>query len=140
MGPLTSILIVVALLIAIVLMRRNAGDQKKPASERPSPTRSASKAASSQFHAVSIKFSQSACETAKAMDGKRFLSSAAPRLPLPECDVLDCKCKFIHFKDRRDRENRRDPYGPPISGGTGEHPQEQRAARNRRAEPPDDEF
>ena len=136
MEPLTSILIVVALLIAIVLMRRNAGGQKKPASERPSPTGTASKNSSNQFHAVSIKFSRSACEAAKAMDGKRFLSSAAPRLPLPECDILDCKCKFIHFKDRRDSENRRDPHGPPISGGTGE----QRAARDRRAEPPDDDF
>jgi hypothetical protein len=36
------------------------------------------------------------------MSGKRFLSGAAPKIPLPGCDVLDCKCRFIHHKDRRE--------------------------------------
>ena len=138
MGPLTSILIVVALIITIVLLRRNAGSGKQPTSKRPSPSRPVSTTESNKFHAVSIKFLRSSCDAAKAMDGKRFLSSAAPRLPLPECDVVDCKCKFIHFKDRRDSEDRRNTFGPSRSGGTGEHPEEHREGRDRRAEPPDE--
>lgn len=62
------------------------------------------------FHAVAIKYSGKACDAAKAMTGRRFLSSTAPRLPLPDCDYPDCRCMFAHHKDRRDDEYRRSPF------------------------------
>ena len=72
------------------------------------------------------------------MDGKRFLSSAAPRLPLPDCDVLECKCKFVHHKDRRDGEDRRSPFhGGIASSTTDEQEKEQRGYGDRREDPPD---
>ena len=50
---------------------------------------------SGTFHAVAIKCSDNACDAAKAMTGRRFLSGAAPRLPLPECDFLECSCQIL---------------------------------------------
>ena len=135
MGPFVSILIVAVLILVLLLARKKSGSRNERPNKRPGPAAKAPP--STQFHAVSIKFVSSACDAARAMDGKRFLSGAAPRLPLAECDVLECKCRFVHFKDRRTGDDRRNPFGQSIAGDTGEHPEEQRAARDRRDEPPD---
>lgn len=97
----------------------------------------------SQYHAVSIKFDTRACEAAKAMDGRRFLSNAAPRLPLPECDVLECNCRFAHHDDRRTGKDRRSPFGAAgFGGGTGSYEKERREKAGRRKEDHDsfDDF
>ena len=87
----------------------------------------------SQYHAVSLKYSSSACDAAKAMTGRRFLSGAAPRLPLPECDALECRCGFVHHSDRRAGDERRSPFEPTIyAGGTGKLNVERRERRDRR--------
>jgi hypothetical protein len=39
--------------------------------------------------------------------GRRYLSAEAPKLPLPACDVRSCHCRFVHFEDRRDGDDRR---------------------------------
>lgn len=88
---------------------------------------------SSPYHAVSLQYSSNACDAAKAMTGRRFLSSAAPRLPLPECDALECRCRFAHHADRRTGADRRSPFspaGPP--GGTGTYRVERRQEKDRR--------
>ena len=78
----------------LIRLRRGSGD-REPA---PPP---ATDTTGSQFHAVSLKVGGTACDAARAMTGRRFLSAAAPKLPLPDCDVLECNCRFIHHKDRR---------------------------------------
>ena len=93
----------------------------------------------SQYHAVSIRYDSSACEAAKAMDGRRFLSEAAPRLPLPDCDVLECNCRFTHHKDRRTGKDRRSPFSAAgYGGGTGSFEKERREKAGRRQEDQDD--
>ena len=88
---------------------------------------------SDSFHAVAIKYSESACDAAKAMTGCRFLSGAAPRLPLPECDFLECGCKFAHYDDRRKGHDRRSPFAPGgPTGATGSYAQERREKIDRR--------
>ena len=88
---------------------------------------------SGTFHAVAIKYSENACDAAKALTGRRFLSSAAPRLPLPECDFLECRCKFVHYNDRRKDRNRRSPFAPGgPTGATGSFQQERREKTDRR--------
>jgi hypothetical protein len=85
------------------------------------------------FHAVSLKYSKNACTAAKEMTGRRFLSNAAPRLPLPGCDVLECRCKFMHHSDRRSQTNRRNPFAPGGFGeGTGTFQQNRRSRPDRR--------
>ncbi|MDH5499989.1 MAG: hypothetical protein OEY72_02685 [Gammaproteobacteria bacterium] len=93
---------------------------------------------SGRFHAVAIKYSEHACNAAKALTGRRFLSNAAPRLPLPECDYPDCNCRFAHFNDRRNGHDRRSPFGPGTgTGTTGVHEQERRERNDRRRDSDD---
>lgn len=89
------------------------------------------------YHAVSISVEQNACDAAKAMTGRRFLSNAAPPLPLPECDVMECRCIFAHHVDRREKKDRRSPFAAAgySTGATGTHEKERRARKNRRDDP-----
>ena len=85
------------------------------------------------YHAVAIKYSESSCDAAKAMTGRRFLSSAAPRLPLPECNQLECRCKFVSYNDRRAGRDRRSPFaGGRTTGATGSYEKERREQSDRR--------
>jgi hypothetical protein len=122
-------LLVLALLIAVWwLMRKrreSAGENAATTIRRP--------AANAEFHAVSIKFSGRTCAAAREMTGRRFLATAAPKLPLNDCDVLECKCQFLHHKDRRANKDRRSPFGPSgLGGGTGAYDSEQRDGTDRR--------
>ncbi len=135
---MTMIFVIVALVVLVLLLfilqGRRAKDEQKPVATRP--TTPVSKA---EFHAVSIRLRSNACEAAKSMEGKRFLSSAAPRLPLPDCDVLECRCKFVHHKDRRSQEDRRNSFAGGVASGatTGAQQVEQRQSDERRADPPE---
>ena len=85
------------------------------------------------YHAVSIKFRENACDAAKAMAGRRFLATAAPTLPLRDCDSLDCKCHFAHHDDRRSGQDRRSPFSPGQTiAGTGSYDVEKRKGEDRR--------
>jgi len=65
------------------------------------------------FHAVSIEPGPKACAAARELEGKRFLASSAPMLPLRECGSASCKCHYVHYNDRRtQRERRVLPHNP----------------------------
>lgn len=124
---------VVFFLVWLFLRRR--GNKSEPAET------TVDDATKSAYHAVSIKFDRNACEAAQKMSGRRFLSSAAPRLPLPECDVLECHCRFAHHEDRRSSEDRRSPFGAAgFGGGTGSFEKERRKKSDRRKDNDLDEF
>lgn len=123
-------LLFIALLLAIgwLVMRILRGSPKPG---EPAAAKIADK--TSPYHAVSLQYSSNACDAAKAMTGRRFLSSAAPRLPLPECDALECRCRFAHHSDRRTGRDRRTPFSPATSGGgTGTFKAERRQKKDRR--------
>ena len=133
-----KILLYVALILAIswLVMRvlRNGGRSEDTTTKRVSDK-------SSAYHAVSLHYSENACDAAKSMTGRRFLASAAPRLPLPECDALECRCRFTHHADRRSGKDRRSPFSPAtMSGGTGTFRTERRERKDRRksADPDED--
>jgi hypothetical protein len=131
-----SILAVIVAIAVFVMVRRNKGT----ALERPPPERPLSSKTATAFHAVSIKLGPKSCAAAHEMSGKRFLSGAAPRIPLPECDVLECKCRFVHHKDRRAGDDRRSPFGQGLGGATGTHLAEKRQREDRRSGKSDDTF
>jgi hypothetical protein len=54
-----------------------------------------------RWHAVAIVPGANHCRAAEAAKGRRFLSKEAPILPLRECDVAACNCKYRHHEDRR---------------------------------------
>lgn len=72
-------------------------DLAKPRSENP-------------FKAVSIHPGNPCCGAALQMSSIRYLCDSAPRLPLPECDVANCTCRYKHYSDRRSGRDRRAIY------------------------------
>jgi hypothetical protein len=125
----------IALLVLWLFVRNRGQSKKTSAPEKPKATEDTA------YHAVSIKFDANACEAAKMMSGRRFLSTAAPRLPLPDCNALECRCVFAHHKDRRAAKDRRSPFGAAgYAGGTGSYEKERRESRDRRKEADLDEF
>ena len=135
-----ELLLGVLLLLAVAwLIVRLRGNKEQPSNA--SATRTQKK--STEYHAVSIKYSERACDAAKAMTGRRFLARAAPRLPLPECNALECRCKFAHHDDRRTGHDRRSPFATAGFGGsgTGTFEEERRKRTDRRKSgDQDDEF
>lgn len=137
MDVVTSLIAVAILLAVLWFVRRNA----KPGNVRPDEGRKVTAVSDSKFHAVSIRFGANACEAARKMEGRRFLSSAAPRLPLPECDVQGCQCRFKHHTDRRSGDDRRNAWGQGLgTTATGQFSREQRKGGDRRNDDPDDHF
>jgi len=65
------------------------------------------------YHAVSIEPGARACAAANDARGKRFLSSAAPMLPLRECTRATCQCRYVHHNDRRVLRDRRVNFANP---------------------------
>ncbi len=127
----------VIILLALVLigwlwLRRRAA---RRAEAPPALQERRQLASSSDYHAVAIKSAVYACDAAKALEGKRFLATEAPRLPLPECPRDACECRFQHYDDRRSGRDRRSPF---VSGGmastTGTYEQERRHGDGRRTE------
>jgi len=65
------------------------------------------------YHAVSIEQGARSCAEARAREGTRFLSSAAPMLPLRGCKQAACQCRYVHHKDRRSQRDRRVNFANP---------------------------
>lgn len=84
------------------------------------------------FHAVSIRPGTFACKAARDLEGQRFLSGSAPRIPLPACDASDCTCRFAHHADRRTREDRRSLYRSSLGIDIKSLGVEKRSDRERR--------
>jgi hypothetical protein len=128
MNPFAMFLILVLLIAIWWLVRKKSEGVRETPDSQPR-TRSGN----TQFHAVSIKHSGTVCQAAIALSGRRFLATAAPKLPLPECDVLECNCRFTHHDDRRSNKDRRSPFSPGgAAGSTGSFTQEQRDGTDRR--------
>jgi len=69
-------------------------------------------AARSPWRATSIVPGEDACAAVQAIGNKRFLDRdrVTPSLPLDDCDVANCTCKYAHHEDRREsKEDRRQP-------------------------------
>ena len=133
-------LLLVVLLVVLVggwfwLRQRQAAEPEQEPRERRLEH------ARSEYHAVSIRYDGKACAAAQALDGQRFLSAEAPRLPLTECDVPECNCRFAHHVDRRSKDDRRSPFTPGgLSSASGCYEQERREGRERRHDPDDIDF
>ena len=126
-------LLVLAIVALVLRVRRNKAATK--AESEPATS------SHSAFSAVAIQYSENACDAAKAMTGRRFLANAAPRLPLPECNFLECRCQFAHYDDRRKVGDRRSPFSHTgASASTGSYEKERRKRTDRRASGESDDF
>lgn len=132
---MTTTLIVLALALAVAwfcLRQRSARESARYAAADARDRRKTT--SKSKYHAVTIRYAAKACSAAKDLEGHRFLATAAPRLPLPGCDLDHCECRFQHYDDRRSGRDRRSPFA---SGGTatatGKFELERRQSEERRA-------
>lgn len=62
------------------------------------------------YHCVAIRHRDGACAAVQRLSGQRFLSKEAPAVPLPVCDAATCRCRYVHFEDRRQNDERRNPH------------------------------
>lgn len=83
------------------------------------------------YHCVEVRARGKPCAAAQALVGKRFLSHAAPSIPLPGCTSLNCRCAYVHFEDRRVGE-RRNPYASRRFREIGDQPERRRRVDRRR--------
>ena len=85
------------------------------------------------FQAIEIKPGADYCAAVKEHCDKRILLESSPRLPLEGCDrVGECECTYINHNDRRNHENRRNPYGSLSQGSFGLHDANKRSGFDRR--------
>jgi len=118
-------LLVLTVTWLVVRVRHNQAATK--AESRPKPI------VRNEYQAVAIKYSENACDAAKAMTGSRFLATEAPSLPLKDCDFPDCRCKFAHYDDRRSKSDRRNPFAHlGVLDGTGAFEHDRRKITDRR--------
>lgn len=95
-----GVLFVLCILIFLLLARRGKANRVVMArGDRPR-----------SYRAVAIRAAAIHCSAAKAVYGKRFLTTEAPSIPLPSCDCSTCACIYVHFVDRRRAHQRRDLY------------------------------
>ena len=85
-----------------------------------------------RWAAVSIATAGGGCDAARALKGKRFLGSDAPRLPLNECTApATCRCAYRKYADRREGPRREVEQTGMRRSGLAQ--QERRVRRGRRA-------
>ena len=90
------------------------------------------KPTTSRWSAVSILTGSVGCQAARALKGQRFLSTAAPRIPLSDCSApQNCQCVYRKYSDRRVGPRRAEDHGTMRRVG-GSAP-ERRAGRGRRS-------
>ena len=90
------------------------------------------KPSETRWHAVSVVSARGSCEAARALKDKRFLSAAAPRLPLGECtSPASCTCAYRKYTDRRAGPRREEEEAGLRRAGTSG--QERRTGRGRRS-------
>jgi|GEM_PF-1290735 len=107
------VIVVSVAVVGSMWMLRNMQPQGDSAESSLFPIRDSMRSDSderddSDFHAVAIRPCNDACAAVKALDGKRFLSHNPPFLPLADCDYSMCQCRYEHFSDRRESQDRRD--------------------------------
>ena len=84
--------------------------KRKQTHNRPTALRSDRKSGSDAgaYRAVAIVTDLAGgCSACEQQLGRRYLMSAAPSLPLKNCDAAQCQCRYVRYADRRE-EVRRD--------------------------------
>ncbi|MDH3712852.1 MAG: hypothetical protein OET44_03270 [Gammaproteobacteria bacterium] len=97
-----SVFLVVFLVLLLIARHRPANKTR----EKPPPE-------TGEFRGVEVAFSErDCCAWVKNLKGARLLPHQARLfpLPLPECDAANCRCRYLHFKDRRHDDDRRIPF------------------------------
>lgn len=76
--------------------------KKSDACVKPAASQNDSVEDTQRYRGVEVVANNDACcQAAKDIEGRRFLLSQVPMLPLTDCDAGDCRCTYERFDDRR---------------------------------------
>ncbi len=77
----------------------------EPAAPQPKPgARGEHVRLSNPWHSVSVVPGTTCCSAVNDLSGRRYLSSETPpALPLKQCQLIACTCRYRHHDDRRAR-------------------------------------
>lgn len=133
MNPIFVIIALTIVTIALVFLVYNRkGDKTRVSRSGKTPTGNLrADRSTTQWRSVKIEPGLICCSAAEILSDKVFLANASPTLPLAECGEAECRCKYIHLKDRRSGEERRLDLGDLGAYLPGRHV-ERRQHRGRR--------
>ena len=100
------IVFLIALVVLLVIVRRRPSIARVKLEPQTRPE-------SGEYHSVEVRFREGdCCEWVKNLKDARLLPHQARLfpLPLPECDATRCRCRYVHFEDRRGEDDRRIPF------------------------------
>lgn len=114
MKVVVLVFVVIAILALCIVMRSKTRKPNNTVAKgnKNRASKTASVVPRHAYRATSIVFEASACEAVKAVGSKRFLDRDrdVPSLPLSDCTVANCNCKYAHHDDRREyADDRRHP-------------------------------
>jgi hypothetical protein len=75
-----------------------------------------------------------ACGAVRPVANRRILEGEAPALPVEGCTEKRCQCRFQHYTDRRNDDDRRNPFGNSTALQKLHENDEHRATDDRREE------
>lgn len=102
------LIVVLGAVLWVVLRARSAKAEAVVASHQPLPARpTPSRPAATWGKVVVVPDPAAACPAVLRLQGQSFPNDDAPRLPLPDCSVANCQCRYAPAKERRNGAERR---------------------------------
>jgi hypothetical protein len=113
MDVILVVIAVAAVIIATYLLLTRLLSRKSftPRSGKTSTSARTAGNSSTQWRAVRVAPGLICCDAVSELGDQVFLSRLSPSLPLDDCTVRDCRCRYIHLEDRRSGGDRRATLG-----------------------------
>ena len=133
---LQALLVLIAIIAAIILVRGRLGDPYAPsAGNQVIEADDLWDHVEHPYHCVACKCSLGNCPGVASMKGKVFLVGDDHKLPVPECTASRCRCRYVHYPDRRRKQDdRRAAFGLEQEMYKYTHDRDRRISLGRRVE------
>lgn len=87
------------------------------------------------YHCVACRCSNGGCKAVQPLEGHYYLVGESHELPVPECTAVPCRCRYVHYADRRhSEEDRRAAFGLERDMYRLTHDRDRRISLGRRIE------
>lgn len=125
------VIIAVIVVVGRLMFVRSASASGKRISSKRKTTRQID---STPYGASSIVVRENACDAVKKIEGLRYLhkTGITPKLPLPECTLTTCTCRYEKYTDRRKKNDRRKASLLDVESGSKNGKIERRDSGGRR--------
>ncbi len=131
-----TLLILIGLFLAVKLIRRGSDDSDEAVLAGDSNVlEDLWDHRAHPYHCVACKCGEEDCAGVAGLKDKLFLVGDDHRLPVPECTAVRCRCRYVHYPDRRGSEDdRRASFGLEQEMYKFNHDRDRRLSLGRRAE------